>query len=153
MKSNIIKLVIAVVISVLILAVALFFVLFLYRFVFFKEEKKVIVKSNSDLIINQEVSGDQVIIDCINELKEKNSDSDFAPGWLIVTFKPGVSLDVATDIVKSYNLTSPRTWAYKNIPNILYVFVPKNQELKWLCTLKQNENIKGVELNLKLELH
>jgi len=142
-----------VVITILIAVILLFFILFLSWLAFFQEKKKVIIKPNSDLIVNQEVSGDQTVVDCINELKERNSDSDFMPGWLIVTFKPDVSLDIATGIVKGYNLTSPGTWAYENIRNILYVFVPKNQEFKWLCTLKQNENIKGVGLNFKLELH
>lgn len=117
----------------------------------FKKKKKKEVKVNYYYVvliislfffflISQKYIGAKL---CENMRNEKFK--SYIKGKIIVNFKEGINNEEAMKIIKQYDLNyDNQEWS-----NMLFVNVPKGDELKWTCRIEQNNKIRNSNLITK----
>ena len=104
----------------------------------------------------QAVKSESEICESSTAAALKKANTKYEPGSLFVVFNNDVTLSKAVNIIGSYNIE------YSKRDNLetdfeshpwFTISVPKGQEIKWICKLKGEEDIKYTAVNELFDLH
>lgn len=118
-----------------------------------KTDKEELIKTT---VTPKITSTENILQECIADEKKKIGDVGYEKGSVLVSFQGGVSFNDARRVIESNGLqyqTREDIESDFKTNRWLGATIPKGEEFKWICTLKEDLKVKNVILNRLFDLH
>ena len=106
--------------------------------------------------VPQEIDKETTLEACVETETRKIGEIKYEKGSILVSFKSSATFSDALEVIESNNLKYQSREAVESdfeTNHWLGVIVPKGEEFRWICKLKENKKVKNAVVNRILDLH